>query len=254
MSITDKTRKTLWAKSGNRCLICRIELVQETEDASENVIIGEECHIVSEKGKGPRGEVQYLGDYDSYDNLVLMCANDHKRVDELTDIYTVEKLRLFKSLHEDWVRSTLARDASTFTNEKHNIKSLPKITSGKQLVNIIHSAYMFDFNHDELKTEAEANEIGALFEELKEYGDILSDIGTAEEIRLGVHYNSEIEKLKTMGFVLFGLRRKVRLRNDKKEDVGVYDTATLIAVRSDNPGIIGDFLIAKFPTQVSFKW
>jgi hypothetical protein len=72
MSITDKTRKALWAKSGNRCLLCRIELVQETDGVTQNLIIGEECHIVSEKGKGPRGEVEFAGDYDGYDNLFLL--------------------------------------------------------------------------------------------------------------------------------------------------------------------------------------
>lgn len=253
MSITDKTRKTLWAKSGNRCLLCRIELVQETDGVTNNLIIGEECHIVSEKGKGPRSEVEFSDDYDGYDNLVLLCANDHKRIDELTDIYTTDKLRLFKVVHETWVRTTLERDATAFANDKQNIKSLPRITSGKQLVDIINGAHMFDFNHDELKTDDEANEIGGLFEELKDYGDIISDIGFAEVAKLGLRLNDEIEKLREIGFVLFGLRRKLRLHNDKKIDMGIFDAASIIAVRQDNPCIVGDFLIAKFQAKISFS-
>jgi len=252
MSITDKTRKTLWAKSGNRCLLCRIELVQQTDGVKENVIIGEECHIISSSDKGPRGNIPYDDDYDGYANLILLCANDHKRVDELTDIYTVESLRLFKVVHEAWVKTTLEKDVTAFANDQQNVKSLPKITSGKQIVDIVNGAHMFDFNHDELKTEHEAAEIGGLFEELKETGDILSDIGYAETAKFGVHLNEEVEKLKLMGFVLFGMRRKLRLRNSKKEDLGVYETASIIAVRQDNPSIVGDFLIAKFPTNVSF--
>jgi hypothetical protein len=252
MSITDKTRKTLWAKSGNRCLLCRIELVQNTDGVMENVIIGEECHIISVFDKGPRGDVQYSGDFDGYDNLILLCANDHKRVDELTDIYTVESLRLFKVIHETWVKTTLEKDVMAFTNDQQNVKSLPKITSGKQIVDIINGVHMFDFNHDELKTEDEAAEIGGLFEELKETGDILSDIGYEEVAKFGIRLNEEVDKLKQMGFLLFGMRRKLRLRNDKKEDMGLYDTASLIAVRQDNPSIVGDFLIAKFPTNISF--
>lgn len=57
MCITDKTRKTLWVKSGNRCLLCRIELVQETDGVTENLIIGEECHIVSGKAKGQEAKL-----------------------------------------------------------------------------------------------------------------------------------------------------------------------------------------------------
>lgn len=251
MAITDKTRKALWAKSGNRCLLCRIELVQETDNMTETLIIGEECHIVSKKGKGPRGEVEFKGDFDGYDNLFLLCGNDHKRVDELIEIYTTDKLRLFKKVHEAWVRTTLERDATTFANDKQNIKSLPKITSGKQLVDIVNGAYMFDFDHDELKTENEANEVGDLFEELKDYGDILSDIGFAEAAKWGLQLNDQMYNLKKIGFVLFGLRRKLRLYNDKKNDIGIFETASIIAVRQDNPCIVGDFLIAKFPTKVS---
>jgi len=253
MSITDKTRKTLWAKSGNRCLLCRIELVQETDEAIGNVIIGEECHIVSASDKGPRGNFQFSGDFDGYDNLVLLCANDHKKVDELTDIYSVETLLLFKGLHEAWVKTTLEKDATAFANDRLNIKSLPKIKSGKQIVDIVNGAHMFDFNHDELKTESEATEIGGLFEELKETSDILSDIGYMEAAKFGVQLNEEIEKLEQMGFLLFGMRRKLNVISKEKKDLGIFETASLVVVRQDNPSIVGDFLVAKFPSNVSFS-
>lgn len=203
------------------------------------------------KGKGPRSSAEFSGDYDGYDNLFLVCANDHKRVDELTDIYTTDKLKLFKVIHEAWVRSTLERDVISFANDQQNIKSLPKIVFGKQLVEIVTGAHMFDFNHDELKTEEEALAVGGLFEELKDYGDIVSDLGYAEIAKWGVELNAAISKLNRLGYVLFGLRRKLRLHNDKKEDMGVYETATLIAVRNDSPCIVGDFLIAKFASNVS---
>jgi hypothetical protein len=251
MAITDKTRKTLWARSGNRCLLCRIELVQQTEAMAGNVIVGEECHIISSSAHGPRGSIPYEDDYDGHANLILLCANDHKRVDELTDIYTAETLILFKLVHEEWVRTTLERDVIAFANDKQNVKSLPKITSGMQIVDIINGAHMFDFTHYELKTEQEAGEIGGLFEELQETADFFSEMGYAETAKFGIRMNEEVEKLKQMGFVLFGMRRKLRLRNAKKEDMGVYDTATLIAVRQDNPSIVGNFLIAKFPTNAN---
>lgn len=252
MAITDKTRKTLWAKSGNRCLLCRIELVQRDEAVTENVIIGEECHIISSSENGPRGAIPYDNDYDGYSNLILLCANDHKRIDELTDIYTVERLRSFKVLHEAWVKTTLEKDATAFTNDQHNVKSLPRITSGKQLVDIVNGAHMFEFNHDELKNEHEATEIGRLFDELKDTGEVLSDIGYIETARFGLHLSGEIKKLNEIGFALFGMRRNLRFRNGKKENMGVFETASIIAVREDNPCIVGDFLIAKFPDRVSF--
>ncbi len=100
MAINDKTRKNLWAKSGNKCAICKIELFQETRESNE-LNIGEECHIISEKPKGPRHKIGLI-DYDNYDNLILFCRNHHKTVDELVDTYNEEVLRYLKANHENW--------------------------------------------------------------------------------------------------------------------------------------------------------
>lgn len=52
MGITDKVRKDLWAKSGNRCAICKKEFFTSIDTDDFN--IGDECHIVSSKPNGPR--------------------------------------------------------------------------------------------------------------------------------------------------------------------------------------------------------
>ena len=54
MAITNKTRKLLWGRSGNRCAFCKIELVAEKDHNNVNLNLGEECHIISSKIKGPR--------------------------------------------------------------------------------------------------------------------------------------------------------------------------------------------------------
>jgi hypothetical protein len=252
MAITDKTRKTLWARSGNRCLLCKVELVQADSNTDANVVIGEECHIISSKSKGPRGEIAFGGDFDAYENLLLLCANDHKKIDELTKVYTVEKLQLAKATHEAWVKSTLEKDVTAFANDKANIKSLPKITSGKQIVDIINGAHLFDFDHDEVETKEEASAIGELFGDLKDCGDIISDMSYTDVVELGLRYNDEIERLNGLGFVLFGLRRRLRLHDGKKDDMGIFISASLVAVRFDNPAIVDNFLIAKFPQKFSF--
>ena len=53
MGISSKTRKNLWAKSGNRCSICKIELFSKKKGKDE-FNIGEECHIISSNTNGPR--------------------------------------------------------------------------------------------------------------------------------------------------------------------------------------------------------
>ena len=252
MGIIDRTRKALWAKSGNRCILCRIELVQEVENTNSNLIIGQECHIVSEKEKGPRANPNYKGDYDEYNNLMLLCANDHKRIDDLTEIYTTEKLVLLKQNHEVWVRTTLEKDVTAFANDKEKVKSLPLIKSGKQLLNIIHGVHMSDFDNEELETTEEAEKVGNLFDLLKDYIDILEDMRMTDIAKLGIELNEEITELKKMGFLVFGTKRHIKMKGANFKDMGTFETASIVIVRDDNPSIVYDFLIAKFSNKMNF--
>ena len=112
MSISIKTRKILWGKSGNRCAMpnCRKELVVNVSEIDNHSIVGEECHIIAQSPDGPRGDKNYdMSKVDDYDNLVLMCGNHHKIIDDKSnlDIYTVKELQKIKKEHEIWVLSKL---------------------------------------------------------------------------------------------------------------------------------------------------
>lgn len=45
MGVLDKDRKHLWAKSGNRCAICKHELFLSNKN-NEDFNIGEECTLL----------------------------------------------------------------------------------------------------------------------------------------------------------------------------------------------------------------
>lgn len=109
MAITLKNHKMLWGRSGNRCSICRQELVLDPAETDDESIIGEECHIVAEKKDGPRGQTDIdETKIDKYDNLILLCRNHHKMIDDQVGEYSVDKLRDVKNKHTEWVRSTLS--------------------------------------------------------------------------------------------------------------------------------------------------
>ena len=107
MSILDKDRKHLWAKSGNRCAICKQELFLPNIN-NKDFNVGEECHIVSSQINGPRYINNYQN-YDSYNNLILLCRNHHKEIDDKSNIsiYSIEKLHQIKDKHEKWVSESL---------------------------------------------------------------------------------------------------------------------------------------------------
>jgi hypothetical protein len=114
MSISDKTRKVLWGRSGNRCTICKNELVVDSSGQDDESVIADECHIISSKPNGPRHDTLYPVDkLDSYDNMILLCRTHHKMVDDQTATFTANILRQMKSNHEVWVSQKLAENQKT---------------------------------------------------------------------------------------------------------------------------------------------
>ena len=107
MNISDKERKQLWAKSGNRCAICRQELFQPNDNGTD-FNVGEECHIISKTPNGPR-YMPNLDNYDTYDNLILLCSVHHKEIDDKNHVslYPPQRLYQIKEVHEKWVNETL---------------------------------------------------------------------------------------------------------------------------------------------------
>ena len=88
--------KQLFAHSGNRCAFpnCRNGLIQD------NTVIAEICHIKATRPNGPRYDPDQTSDKShSYSNLILLCANHHKIIDDDPEAYTVERLFKLKEEH-----------------------------------------------------------------------------------------------------------------------------------------------------------
>lgn len=239
MGITLKTRKILWGRSGNRCAICRRELVVERSKNDPDAVIGEECHIISKQDSGPRSHTTHLAalDLDGYDNLLLLCRVDHKIVDDQSNKYDIETLRNIKSRHESWVRDSLANK----NKESHNnttfegITLLPRITSGKELVNIVKGAHLYQFDNDELETQEEMEIVSGFSQSLQDYGDILIDLDISETVRAGYHLTQELNELEEMGFLIFGERKVKRMKIGGMIDN--LEVATVCILRESNPAI-----------------
>lgn len=92
--------------------MCRIELSQDSMSTTSAFTLGEQAHIVGEKVDAARGK-SLLSDQqrDSYHNRILLCPTHHTEIDQNADDWPNEKLHYVKSVHELWVRETLADSA-----------------------------------------------------------------------------------------------------------------------------------------------
>ncbi len=115
MPISQATRKILWARSGNLCVLCRRALVEEGTEYDDRAVVGEECHIYAQGKTGPRGQGQAPADVHHYSNLILLCGACHTVIDAQEATYTVELLMALRDQHETWVAQRL----STAGNANH---------------------------------------------------------------------------------------------------------------------------------------
>lgn len=114
-AITDRTRKMLWGRSGGVCAICKVQLFEEKGLSDDLSVLGQECHIVGEKNveTSPRGiNAMPLEKRNLYGNLILLCRDHHKIIDDQTNMYTIDELHRIKNDHVVWVRQTLGFDES----------------------------------------------------------------------------------------------------------------------------------------------
>ena len=228
MAISEKTRKILWARSGNRCAFCRIELVQG--ESSQISVVGDECHIIARSLDGPRG-VPYISeeDIDSYSNLILLCKVHHKIIDDQPEKYTVNVLKKMKVDHVLWVKEKLKR----VEKEANSLKIAARLTTGKSVLDIVSGAEFFDFDHDELTNDEEVDIISFFLQDLQDYGDLGDTLESGERVRVSFILSQEIKALEDKGFWVFGTREKRRYKLGVT--ISNWKVAVIRVLRDTNP-------------------
>jgi hypothetical protein len=120
-----QTLKLLWGRAAGRCAMadCRVELFVTEGDYDPVCVIGEMGHIAASSNAGPRAHLELdMRARDSYENLILLCRNCHRKVDTLRLSYPRERLLEIKANHEAWVRTALPERG--FTNLRWNVLRL----------------------------------------------------------------------------------------------------------------------------------
>ena len=144
--IAEKDFKKLYSLSAGRCNACGCELFSETFH------LGEMGHIApySDNPKAPRADYKLINNYstsNSYDNLILLCANCHIKVDSDVGYYTVEKLLEIKKNFESEISSKLAIQFSNnsdgfllkLIHDNYNLQSILSQLDTYCSINIIPS-------------------------------------------------------------------------------------------------------------------
>jgi hypothetical protein len=243
MPISDKTRKLLWGRSGSRCAKCKRELVVDATATDDESVVGDECHIVSPRANGPRGEYWHLaGDLDAYDNLILLCRVHHKLVDDQPATFTVDALRKMKREHEVWVLERLQEQDSRarVRRVKQNIPAiLPRLTSGREVLAIIEGAMASSLDHDELVSQEEVDLVGGFLQTVHDWGDVGADMKADERVQVAYDLTRSLAELEEAGFLVFGGREVQLLEGGAQAEPWDWPVAILRVLRKTNEAIMG---------------
>ena len=80
--MSDRDRKLLWGRGGNRCAICRRVLVAERTDSDPEAVVGDEARMAARSPGGRRYGECDRAQVDAYENRLLLCKVHHKIVDD----------------------------------------------------------------------------------------------------------------------------------------------------------------------------
>lgn len=245
MSITDKNRKILWGKSGNKCAICRHALVVDPTVQDSESVVGEECHIISGAQGGPRYNPSYPStQIDDLSNLMLLCRVHHKMVDDQAETYTANVLRGIKMNHEKWVEQKLKDQPEIAPVKIKRISGeiptkIPVILSGKELLNLAagcHGAYN-DYSDD--LDEAETDLVGGFIQSVSDWADLVDGLEPIERIRAAKAIDKGMKELQANGFMIFAAREKQRVEG------GIYTPSDFFVLhlsvkRGNDPNVVTD--------------
>ncbi|MCD4663943.1 MAG: toll/interleukin-1 receptor domain-containing protein [Bacteroidales bacterium] len=99
------------------------------------------------------------------------------------------------------------------TYRKKPIILLPKLSSGKEVVDNIIRCHFSYTHHDDTINEKEIDLVGGFIQELSDLSEIWDDIELTEQMRASLHISEMIKELKDEGWFVYGkkMTSKVKL-------------------------------------------
>ena len=242
MTISVRSRKLLWGRSGSRCAICQRELIKPGTPSDDDSIVGDECHIVSPVSGGPRHDPEFPRDkLNDYANL-LLCKVHHKQIDDQQSEYPPSRLTKIKADHEQWVFDQLgsARSRPRPTHVRRVAENMPsflrRIRSGKELLDIVTNACAFAPHFDDLRSEVEDELVAGFLQDAQDWGE-LGPESVRDQMRATRSLDEHIGELEKAGFWVFGFLEKMILEGGTGADTD-WPVAHIQVLRDTNPEII----------------
>lgn len=209
MSASAREKSIIIAQSGNICAFpeCNQMLVIE-EKSSRSAIVGVAAHIKGENQGAARYDKNMTDDErNSSDNLIFLCQNHHKIIDDQPIIYTVEGLLEMKDVHKKWVIEKTRKSLPSVTFVELEIVTKYLLSNAPTDINIEIITPKEKIKKNQLTMEVENEIISGLsrVKLIKDYINQSIDSEFGEKLKQGFidEYNRLTEKENLKGDRLF---------------------------------------------------
>ncbi len=149
--------------------------------------------------QGPRGGLQLDGDFDAYENLILLCGVHHKLVDDQSETYTRELLLSMKTNHEAWVQTAL----DTSNAKAGEAPLLFRVLDGHSLFTLLPGSLGLAYDYDRLGNAQVESLVAVVMDGVKDYLDIWDEMSVSQRIETENEYSKLIKQLEAEGYWLF---------------------------------------------------
>lgn len=195
-------------------------------------LVGEEAHIVSRAGAGPRYGPEPNGGYDGLENLILLCRICHAIVDAQPATYPIDALRALRDGHVAWVKrrtgSVELLPRLRFTPIPADLE-LTLVASGRQLVDLLSGAEDVSFRHDQPRNADDAALMSEFLKRVEEADMEIDAIGPHHSVDLSHDFQEILlEQLLPLGIIVLGARAQRAVTTD---DATLPWTTCLLSIR-----------------------
>jgi hypothetical protein len=187
-------------------------LTEDAKGSDPAVVTGMEAHIVSGKSGGPRYRPLPSEEVDDPDNLILLCPNDHARVDKQDSAYSEEELRRIKSEHELWVRRLGSHVPQVRLRDPDAGKPMlvHRMATGTQLMAAAGGSHAMRTSQPERLEADEVELLADFLQNVSDWSELWNGLGPGERLRAEYELTQDLDDLLEKGFLVYaGVRRQV---------------------------------------------
>lgn len=201
------------------------------------------CFGINNDFREKRGQIAHLDKNPSnanLDNLAFLCLEHHDLYDtrrSQSKGLTIQEVKQYRDLLYKAVlelrANTNIMEAST---TRESLYLLPRIKTGKELVEAATNSHFYTFHHDEPITEQEVEVLGEFLQSVVDFCEDLGSAGPKIRIETASYFTSRITELEETGYKIFG-----KQATEKKQVNGIYDvwvTSYISVIRNSSPTII----------------